>query len=280
MKTQATIILLCMFLITTSLTGCNDINNNELNAPDTFTGNIETEKKKKITVESIGELVKPSGEEIDYSIPEEFVDYRKFIGADISVLNVDTSEWDYDEFSQELWDSTFYGHDGKVSVELGWDDKTIIGFFLVLDDDSKISEGEREELNRRVMDIFGNDVEESMTSFEFSGNGDYSFKIPKTLEQESVCLVTWNNDLRYEYMTDPSRPKPEKPERPEIDITFKAPPAIGMTAEEVLNSTWGKPSDKTKTTTRYGVSEQWIYRSYDKTRYIFFEDGFVTSIVE
>ncbi len=52
-------------------------------------------------------------------------------------------------------------------------------------------------------------------------------------------------------------------------------PKIGMTKDEVINSTWGKPEDINKTTTRYGTSEQWCYSGY---KYIYFEDGIVTSI--
>ena len=53
-----------------------------------------------------------------------------------------------------------------------------------------------------------------------------------------------------------------------------------MTADEVKNSTWGEPSDINKTTTKYGVREQWVYRSSSKTKYIYFEDGIVTTIQE
>lgn len=52
-------------------------------------------------------------------------------------------------------------------------------------------------------------------------------------------------------------------------------PEIGMTADEVKNSTWGDPSKINKTTTKYGVHEQWVY-SLD--RYIYLDDGVVTSI--
>lgn len=54
-------------------------------------------------------------------------------------------------------------------------------------------------------------------------------------------------------------------------------PEIGMTAEEVKNSTWGKPKKINKTTTKYGVHEQWVYSS---GKYIYFDDGVVTSIQE
>ena len=54
-------------------------------------------------------------------------------------------------------------------------------------------------------------------------------------------------------------------------------PYVGMTAEQVEDSTWGKPNDINKTTTQYGVNEQWVY-SNDK--YIYLEDGVVTAIQE
>jgi hypothetical protein len=55
----------------------------------------------------------------------------------------------------------------------------------------------------------------------------------------------------------------------------KVEPAIGMTKEEVLASTWGKPEDINITETQYGTSEQWVYYGF---RYIYFEDGIVTTI--
>ncbi len=54
-------------------------------------------------------------------------------------------------------------------------------------------------------------------------------------------------------------------------------PEIGMTAEEVRNSTWGSPRDTNKTTYEWGTKEQWVYSGY---RYIYFENGIVTAIQE
>ena len=57
----------------------------------------------------------------------------------------------------------------------------------------------------------------------------------------------------------------------------KVDPAIGMTTDEVRASTWGEPTDISKTTTQNNISEMW---SYDSKRYIFFDNGVVTSIHE
>ncbi|WP_405131382.1 hypothetical protein MHB43_03965 [Paenibacillus sp. FSL H8-0317] len=53
---------------------------------------------------------------------------------------------------------------------------------------------------------------------------------------------------------------------------------IGMTAEELKNSKlWGEPDSVNRTTTKYGVSEQWVYGN---SRYVYLKDGIVTSIQE
>lgn len=51
--------------------------------------------------------------------------------------------------------------------------------------------------------------------------------------------------------------------------------SIGMTKNQVINSNWGNPKDINKTTTAYGVREQWVYSGY---RYLYFENGILTSI--
>lgn len=58
--------------------------------------------------------------------------------------------------------------------------------------------------------------------------------------------------------------------------TLKSP-HIGMSKTQVEQSTWGKPKDINKTTTKYGVSEQWVYSG---NRYIYFDNGIVTAIQE
>lgn len=65
----------------------------------------------------------------------------------------------------------------------------------------------------------------------------------------------------------------------EINAYYEAnpEPEVGMTSEEVRNSIWGEPREINKTTTKYGVREQWVYYG---NRYIYFEDGIVTTIQE
>ena len=58
-------------------------------------------------------------------------------------------------------------------------------------------------------------------------------------------------------------------------------PEIGMTADQVDKETaWRNPTTKNRTTTKYGVSEQWVFRgcSTCKPRYLYFQNGVVTAI--
>lgn len=54
-------------------------------------------------------------------------------------------------------------------------------------------------------------------------------------------------------------------------------PSIGMTSDEVVNSSWGTPEEINKDTYSWGVKEQWCY---SKNRYVYLEDGIVTAISE
>ena len=62
--------------------------------------------------------------------------------------------------------------------------------------------------------------------------------------------------------------KQKYPEKFDKDGTYKGSsflnkkiPKVGMTASELLESTWGKPFSKRSTESKYGISETWDYRS-------------------
>jgi hypothetical protein len=50
---------------------------------------------------------------------------------------------------------------------------------------------------------------------------------------------------------------------------------VGMTQEEVLMSSWGKPQSINSTTYSFGVHEQWVYPGF---QYLYFENGKLTAI--
>jgi len=49
---------------------------------------------------------------------------------------------------------------------------------------------------------------------------------------------------------------------------------VGMSQQDALDSSWGKPQKINRTTNAYGVSEQWVYNG----SYLYFKDGVLTSI--
>lgn len=53
------------------------------------------------------------------------------------------------------------------------------------------------------------------------------------------------------------------------------PVSIGMTTKQVLTNGWGRPKDINRTTTANGTNEQWVYDGY---KYLYFEDGILTTI--
>jgi hypothetical protein len=50
---------------------------------------------------------------------------------------------------------------------------------------------------------------------------------------------------------------------------------LGMTEEEVLASSWGRPERVNRTTTSRGTREQWVYGIGN---YLYFENGILTAI--
>lgn len=50
---------------------------------------------------------------------------------------------------------------------------------------------------------------------------------------------------------------------------------IGMTQEEVLLSSWGRPTKVNRTISASGVNEQWVYEGFN---YLYFRDGVLTTI--
>lgn len=50
---------------------------------------------------------------------------------------------------------------------------------------------------------------------------------------------------------------------------------LGMSAQDVYDSMWGKPQSVNRTVTKYGVREQWVYGSGS---YLYFQDGVLESV--
>jgi hypothetical protein len=52
---------------------------------------------------------------------------------------------------------------------------------------------------------------------------------------------------------------------------------LGMSKEDVLASSWGKPDKINSTHNAYGTHEQWVYRSRI-SGYLYFDNGRLTSV--
>lgn len=97
-------------------------------------------------------------------------------------------------------------------------------------------------------------------------------KFSVTPENQGIWVLRVINDDTGEVLTEKivetnysAHVEPEKQDKPKI----------GMTAEEVEATAWGKPDRKNVTEAYYGTHEQWVYEGKG---YVYFDDGIVTSI--
>lgn len=101
---------------------------------------------------------------------------------------------------------------------------------------------------------------------------DYSFT------EEDSDYFSEEEDLNYSFTEEDWLQEYNRYNNIEVKEMEMKDIEIGMTQEEVINQTeWGKPQEINKTTSSYGVSEQWVYPDY---KYLYFEDGILTVIQE
>jgi hypothetical protein len=122
--------------------------------------------------------------------------------------------------------------------------------------------------------------------------------IPDLMEKATAAYAEKDYDLAVDtlwicqgYMSDPkvkefytrALTKRNKIKSDETDKQVKADKArkkkegviIGMTEQDVLESSWGRPVSVNTTSTAYRTRAQWVYKSGN---YLYFEDGKLTSI--
>lgn len=148
-----------------------------------------------------------------------------------------------------------------------------------------VSEKDYSELSTalyQTKDIFGE-------STYYYGEALVSHATNKSMDKYYLCQIDpdYNGFLaedikKFAIQVFGSKENWIKERNKEIEIVenveeVKLEPQIGMTKEEVENSTWGIPEKINKTTTAFGVSEQWVYPNY---QYIYFDNGIVTAIQE
>lgn len=118
---------------------------------------------------------------------------------------------------------------------------------------------------------------------EYKFEPENAFKLYSLIETDGdnkcskgIEVIYLGEDLNILYMQDLNTSIDMLEDRYQTEIS-RVKPYIGMSRDDLKDSTWGEPSDINKTTTAYGVSEQWIYGN---GRYIYLEDGVVTAIQE
>ncbi|PSL41166.1 hypothetical protein B0H99_103302 [Planomicrobium soli] len=95
-------------------------------------------------------------------------------------------------------------------------------------------------------------------------SGLKGYEIKKFVESKGIDIFTWVDVYNKENGTMLT----------EEEGVGDYNPAIGMTTEEVENSSWGKPQSVNRTVTANSVSEQWVYPNY---KYLYFENEILTS---
>ncbi|WP_342479895.1 hypothetical protein NST07_17960 [Paenibacillus sp. FSL L8-0340] len=109
----------------------------------------------------------------------------------------------------------------------------------------------------------------------------YSKRLSKEITELKLnyqSLEKWDQDLvaHNKILADAKKENEEKVKK-EIEEANSVSPFIGMTRNELKESSWGLPTDINKTTTVNRVSEQWVYRD---NKYVYLDDGVVTAIQE
>lgn len=110
-------------------------------------------------------------------------------------------------------------------------------------------------------------------------DNSYYISKEKQLSEESILYeLNYNDDtLKYKIYGGTMILKKINDNVKLPTTTYIKEPKIGMTKEEVRNSTWGSPNKINKTTTSYGTREQWVYSS---NRYLYFDNGILSAIQE
>lgn len=134
---------------------------------------------------------------------------------------------------------------------------------------------EAEDTLREIFYIFALDKEINM--YELN-HGEFDLNSINN-DEVLVGLKHWDTYLDANERKEKEKrlAREQQRERERKDALWGADPEIGMDADEVRWSSWSYPNKVNKTTTKYGVREQWVYPN---NKYIYFEDGRVTSIQE
>lgn len=118
--------------------------------------------------------------------------------------------------------------------------------------------------------------------FEKYAKEEYKLNINIPLDKSGNCELYNNEMLIYSKINEEKEAEEAKKAKEESEIEAKEKARkkqqgvkIGMSKQDVLDSSWGEPLKKNITTTKYGTYEQWVYENYN---YLYFENDKLVSI--
>ncbi len=169
----------------------------------------------------------------------------------------------------------------------------LIGLNLVKEDSPRYEEAQKliAEANIFVADEYLQDAKEYYNSGELKNAYDSIYKASEyNLTSQEISDL--KNKYEAEYKAEKERiatelalatkesaerNQAEEAKRLAEEKAYKKSQGVslGMTQQDVLDSSWGRPSDVNRTTSVYGTDEQWCYGNGN---YLYFEDGILTSI--
>lgn len=274
MKKQIISIILCLFVLLSF--ACSVESDTNVITTGETTEPLETQKMHYVET-ATRKPTEPPTEPIEpyiFDVPEDFLECERYIGVKLSDLGVNEYNFQMKSIMTEIGHSSLSGVDGVVYISLGWDKNTITEVYFSLPKEEtssgirvfrQFSKEDRELFCSLAESIYGEKSELGNGTLVFSGLTDYEFRLAK-----QSAVIQWNEQNRNKF--EKNNPKNNQPKENE---PAKRSPAIGMTAEEVRNSTWGNPSKINRTETESIIFEQWVYPNH---KYIYFQNGVVTSI--
>lgn len=109
------------------------------------------------------------------------------------------------------------------------------------------------------------DYQQALTKLSFAQYSSKNANLKAMQEEASKYIALINEKLEASQASS----------APLTSYNSNTPPTIGMSSEEVKNSSWGYPQSKNITKTANGTNEQWVYKNNE---YIYFDNNIVTAI--
>lgn len=176
----------------------------------------------------------------------------------------------------------------RVSTAKGWEEQKIYEAALedYLTAQSIIKDVDNEEINKEINKYITNIKEKAYSSLKnkiekYLNKKNYVDGYRDISLYEEIIKSSEDSELikLYEKIKKEKEEKEEK-EAAEREATRKKIKKqqgvrIGMSKQDVLDSSWGKPTKINKSVYSWGTTEQWVYPNYN---YLYFENGKLTSI--